>query len=677
VPSKDGKAKAAKSKAASKAKKPADKAPPKLEPGFANPSDKVVVRAPWIPLVVRLPDGWDGATASLTLDGKPWVDSAAVLRPRGPLKGGGVDYIATLQTGDLADGEHTMGATFAKLGLTDLSYTTTFEQNGREHKVDVKVVDDKGKPLPARIRLFDGKGKRLAIGRRDIDTDPTRRDQVLHTLFAADGSTSVRLDPGKYKLVAYAGLRHDAEVQEIEISADQTLTFTLPQVIDTPGQLLADFNVHTAASRDSWVPVQMRAESLRSSGLDVGVVSDLDVVGKLETGGDPLVIQGTEISLHGKKRKDIGRLIVWPVGADADLTQLEGTPAVGQQLAHWRALSDNSVLTVSHPRGVQLKLDQDGLGSHTALWTNLRYDANKLMTHEANAPMLADHDGSNAVSYDAIEVGNRWSFDVYKRVRTDWFRQWNEGQGKTGLASADAHTLNLEHLGFPANLVTAASNADAIAKAVKQGNLSTTTGPIIDVSVAANGKGAGPGEMVSGAGAVAKIRVSAAPWIPVHEVRVIVNGTLAKKQVLEASRSEEALRLELEVPIEATADAWVVVEAGWPLTQPAKTGGVYREIAPGYVPYAFTNPIRLDVDGDGIWTPPGRDLDAEHKAAAKKRAQQSQKSKAQAYKNKAPGAAGKNAPPAPAPGMSPEIRAKIAERSKAKAKTKSKPQPQE
>lgn len=33
--------------------------------------------------------------------------------------------------------------------------------------------------------------------------------------------------------------------------------------------------------------------------------------------------------------------------------------------------------------------------------------------------------------------------------------------------------------------------------------------------------------------------------------------------------------------------------------------GPYAWVAPGYVPVGFTNPVWLDADGDGVWTPGG------------------------------------------------------------------------
>ena len=35
--------------------------------------------------------------------------------------------------------------------------------------------------------------------------------------------------------------------------------------------------------------------------------------------------------------------------------------------------------------------------------------------------------------------------------------------------------------------------------------------------------------------------------------------------------------------------------------------GIYAELYPGFTPFAFTNPIFVDADGDGAWSAPGFD----------------------------------------------------------------------
>src|SRR5690606_12847826 len=70
------------------------------------------------------------------------------------------------------------------------------------------------------------------------------------------------------------------------------------------------------------------------------------------------------------------------------------------------------------------------------------------------------------------------------------------------------------------------------------------------------------------------IRVEAAPWVPVEEVRIWVNGALART-ITDLAHPDDPLgqggllRLETSLPLAellpATGDAWIVVEAGAPI----------------------------------------------------------------------------------------------------------------
>jgi len=104
--------------------------------------------------------------------------------------------------------------------------------------------------------------------------------------------------------------------------------------------------------------------------------------------------------------------------------------------------------------------------------------------------------------------------------------------------------------------------------------------------------GAGPGERAAGRQGVLRIDVQAAHWVPVDEARIYVDGRLRRRLPLEAPGTAN-------VPLTLEADAFVTVE----IQGPAE--GLYADLAPGHTPFAFTNPIFVDVDGDGEWNPAG------------------------------------------------------------------------
>ena len=237
---------------------------------------------------------------------------------------------------------------------------------------------------------------------------------------------------------------------------------------------------------------------------------------------------------------------------------------------------------------------------------------------------------------------------------------------RAGTANSDSHSLALEQVGYPRNLVfgepirrrlpcthpgrsTAKFDAD-----VRRGHMVGTNGPVLDVTIVDDGmdelstrtwirsKVSPAAELV--------IDVSTAPWIPVTEVRVIVNGevTTDRRRRVQAVRRVHDFgrhtsgRSSADSPMSGppvgadadasswtpNGDAWLVVEAGLKLPDAVDVDGDglpdlptptsrepgtddgselrFQAIAPGAWPIAFTNPFLIDVDGDG-WKAPGLD----------------------------------------------------------------------
>ena len=100
------------------------------------------------------------------------------------------------------------------------------------------------------------------------------------------------------------------------------------------------------------------------------------------------------------------------------------------------------------------------------------------------------------------------------------------------------------------------------------------------------------GELHQGAEAVLSGRIYSADWASANRLRVQVNGQRIDERPLpENGRFDLPMRFEKDgfVTIEAIGDA----------------GAVYQAVYPGFFPYAYSNPIFVDADGDGQWTPPG------------------------------------------------------------------------
>jgi hypothetical protein len=107
----------------------------------------------------------------------------------------------------------------------------------------------------------------------------------------------------------------------------------------------------------------------------------------------------------------------------------------------------------------------------------------------------------------------------------------------------------------------------------------------------------------------------------VQELRLLVDGRVARRFRADGTPPAGALRFEREVELSLLRDAFLTVEAGAALDDAVaqrarQEGDLYAHaIAPGFVSQLVAIPIWVDVDGDGRWTPrPPRDTPGERDA---------------------------------------------------------------
>jgi hypothetical protein len=147
----------------------------------------------------------------------------------------------------------------------------------------------------------------------------------------------------------------------------------------------------------------------------------------------------------------------------------------------------------------------------------------------------------------------------------------------------------------------------SVLTALQTGAAVASTGPFLDASV----NGIGPGGLVAGTNPSVSLTINlyAPDWVPVDEVRVVVNGAAPIQVPLAsftASTVDPRLRTAtVPVPMPTGKDAWLVVEAGVSRTQtgPYMAGTPWNKIMKGIYPIAITNPIFVDVNGDGYKKP--------------------------------------------------------------------------
>lgn len=523
---------------------------------------------------------------------------------------------------------------------------------------------------------------------------PAGASPACNRVLVRNGVATADVPVGRFDIYAFHGPYWSLARQTVDVTGGpQNVTFSLTNLgLKPTGTLSADLHIHGAASFDSSLPDMDRVLSFATSNLDVAISTDHDVihdygqivrelglenrlttvVGLETTGHIPfMTIPGYGFPLV------IGHYNFWPLRYDPSLPR-NGGPfdervEPGQLFERTKNLfTGEPFFELNHP-WADPEFGRD-LGFPRAIYMDL------------NADLPASDDGTRQAFFirtpkDATfannahhgqEVMNGTDNGLFLQYRAFWHYSLNQGVLKTGTANSDSHSLTDNTVGMPHNLVTSASPGAAafdvgvFNRALKDGRSLGTNGPLIEATIDDDQNVARSYSLTAfkpRAGAMVRVKVSSAPWVPVEEIRFVVNGKV-KKTIgglpLPADpfattgslvRYDDQVALS-ELTAGVTGDAWLVIEAGkplmkaddlgggldgakdgmpdttdnngdgevnavdvkegakiGPLNDPPKpkrgeTGYDYTAITNGY-PSAFTNPFILDLTGDGAFTAPG------------------------------------------------------------------------
>ncbi len=184
------------------------------------------------------------------------------------------------------------------------------------------------------------------------------------------------------------------------------------------------------------------------------------------------------------------------------------------------------------------------------------------------------------------------------RVVDDWFSLLNHDHLVTATGNSDSHHLTFNIGGYPRNYVKVRDNNPAhvdpkqVADAVRFHHAFFTTGPFVSLLV--NGGTIGDIVPAHGGKAHAEVTVQAAPWVSVNRVTLYLNGQEVQRWAVPAGDAPD--RFHAEMDLNTLHDGYVVarVDGDKPLSPVVGDGRTFTAY-----PFALTNPVFLDVDGDG------------------------------------------------------------------------------
>jgi hypothetical protein len=465
-------------------------------------------------------------------------------------------------------------------------------------RLRVSIADRKGKPALGKVSFIGLAPDRSPYFRPENPVVTGRgHETVKNSVFPMREKLDVTVPAGNYLVTASRGPEYNRESRVVEVFGGENpaLVFKIDKAVSTAGLVSIDPHMHTQIS-DGSMTVAERVRSVVAEGVDIAVTADHNFindyrpeVARLGVGDELAVILGEEITARGGSI----HYNAYPVAL------LEGQPRNGAisieditpdvLFGLTRAKDPGAVIQVNHPRS-------RGLGYF------LTYDLEAKTAAEAKAPF--------SMGFDLMEVMNGPELgDSNRRSLEDFFHLLNRGYGVRAVGSSDAHGIDGGEPGYSRTYVLYEGKKGgkldqaAVVKAMKEGRSFVSNGPIVTV----RGKGgARPGDMVRTKKGIVEldVTVESAPWIDVSEVRLVVNGEReAPLRMSGMDGRTVRFRDTGSFPIER--DSWIAVEvlgkgSLMPVVQQRAANGAAEMAAS---PYALTNPIFFDVDGDGKYTP--------------------------------------------------------------------------
>jgi hypothetical protein len=464
-------------------------------------------------------------------------------------------------------------------------------------KVNVRLRDSKGSPVAGKVSFI---GLTPAESPYFAPENPVNSgrgwESQKNSVYPGRDGEAVRLPEGTYLAVASRGPAYTRQTRVVEVFAGSSRNagFVIDRVVATPGLVSVDPHMHTQFS-DGRLKIAERLKGVAAEGVDVAVSADHNYLtdyrpelARLGLTGTLAVIVGSEVTGRGGNiHFNSYPLAPHPeAAANGAISVEDSTPGLLFDLT--RKNNPAALVQVNHPRS-------RGLGYF------LTYNLDQKAAEAADRPFVTNFDVMEAMNGAYLSEANRTAIE-------DWFHLLNRGYPVRIVGSSDAHGQDGGEPGYSRTYVLyggakgAGLDVPALVRSIKEGRSFVSNGPI--VTARANGKWTYGDTLTARDGRLAlDLEVRAAPWIDVSEIRLVVNGERQKPIAVGGQGAAGAVTRKYtgRTTLTLERDSWVAVEVKgrgslFPTVQQRSRDGT-AEGAP--LPYALTNPIFVDVDGDG------------------------------------------------------------------------------
>lgn len=462
-----------------------------------------------------------------------------------------------------------------------------------------------------------------------------------------DGETTVAMPPGTYDFYAVAGpfsTLAGAQGVKVEPGTGQSVFLELETLPDLQpaGTLSGDFHVHGGASFDSSIPDTDRVKAFLASRIQVIATTEHDTVWDYGAAMEELgasdrlqLVTGTESTGHilFKFRSDYpyplvtGHWNFWPVAFDpsgawrgASWDELAEPGELFERQANEGGFDpDVGIVELNHPVG-GLQFGRN-FGWISATGMSMLEDPKDDATGQGLFLHTPDGISTSNADYDVQEVMNGTDNGMLLAYRAFWFYLLDQGIVRAGVANSDSHTLTENVIATPRTLVWSDTTLDdfdlaTFDQAMRDGKMIGTNGPVLVTTVTDTSGTWTPSTAAFTPGSDARltIEVTSAPWVPIEEVRVVVNGEVVQHITDGITNATDPFaikgtnRIYTTVPLAdvlpADGDAWIVVEAGTALAD-------QDDLDCDGIPDTGDNDGDGDIDADDVDTDGDLDVDAD------------------------------------------------------------------
>ncbi len=462
----------------------------------------------------------------------------------------------------------------------------------------VKITNSEGEFVPGKVTFIGLDPTKTPYFQPENPIESERSwESFKNSLYPQRYGLEVNLPVGTYLIYASRGPEYTVDQQVIEVLKDEyrELTFIIDEVVKTPHLIALDPHMHTHNS-DGYVTIAERIKSVVAEGIEVAVATDHNyisdynpVLNKLGLNKYLAVIAGNEVTTSRVIHYNTYPLKYRPQeehnGAIYPLAY-EASPLFKAS----RKKDPEAILQVNHPRSGTI-----------GYFNNFHLDPESAAT----AHKALD------TSFDVLEVMNGPYFygSNYQSIQ-DWLHLLNRGYYFPIVGSSDSHGIDKGEPGYSRTYIFYEGetgdnlNLSALVQAIKTGRSFVSNGPVVEFNI--NGTyTCGDSFTAEGGKVDIWLKVDSAPWVAVDEVRLIVNGQ--RKLILPVKAQERVIeKFTEQVSLTLDEDSYIAVEvlgkkSLYPVLQSTSRDGLLED---AILPYALTNPVFVDVDGNGKFDPP-------------------------------------------------------------------------